>query len=226
MEEFVTRPVDTTAEAPAVVEVRFMRNIERMTDAEIMPVMRDWLDSCPIACVNWPEYPYAPKVSFRVAHSDESMAVMFEVEEEHVRAVITDDNGPVWEDSCVEFFVADPAGDGYFNFETNCIGTALAAHRYSRNDASHFDAGRLARVRRITSLPHATIDSCGKSRWWLVEVIPFELLGRRSAPRRLRANFYKCGDKCERPHFLSWAPIRTPQPDFHRPEFFGEMVLL
>ena len=159
MEEFVARPAVTTVDAPPVVEARFMRNIERLTDAEIMPVMRDWLVSCPIACVDWPEYPYAPKVSFRVAHSDECLAVMFEVEEEHVRAVTTEDNGPVWEDSCVEFFVADPVGDGYFNFEINCIGTALAAHRYSRSDARHFDEGRMSRIRRITSLPPRSM--CG-----------------------------------------------------------------
>ena len=84
---------------------------------------------------------------------------MFEVEEEHVRAVTTEDNGPVWEDSCVEFFVADPVGDGYFNFEINCIGTALAAHRYSRSDARHFDEGRMSRIRRITSLPPRSM--CG-----------------------------------------------------------------
>lgn len=227
MEEFVTRPVGMGAPAPAIVEARFMRNIERLTDAEIMPVMRDWLDSCPMACVNWPEYPYAPKASFRVAHSDEVLAVMFEVEERNVRAVTMDDNGPVWEDSCVELFVADPADEGYFNFEMNCIGSVLAAHRYSRNSARHFDGACMHRIRRITSLPHATIDSRGDAlRWWGVEVIPFELMGWISAPRRLRANFYKCGDKCEQPHFLSWAPITTPQPDFHRPEFFGEVVLL
>lgn len=227
MEDLVIRPDGMQPSAPSVVEARFMRNIERLTDAEIMPVMRDWLDSYPIGCVNWPEYPYAPKASFRIAHSDESLAVMFEVEEEHVRAVTIEDNGPVWEDSCVEFFVAEPEGGGYFNFEVNCIGTLLAARRRSRADACHFDAGRLRRVRRIASLPHASIDSLGAGqRWWMVEVIPFELLGLSWAPRRLRANFYKCGDKCGRPHFLSWAPVCTPQPDFHRPEFFGEVVLL
>ena len=227
MEEIVTRPGAPITASPTVVEARFMRNIERMTDAEIVPVMRDWLDSYPVACVNWPEYSYAPKVSMRVAHSDASLAVMFEVEEDHVRAVTTEDNGPVWEDSCVEFFVADPVGEGYYNFEINCIGTLLAAHRRSRTDAEHFDAGRLSRVRRIASLPHATIDSCGAGqRWWLVEVIPFDLLGLHGAPRSLRANFYMCGDRCERPHFLSWAPITAPKPDFHRPEYFGEVVLL
>jgi hypothetical protein len=38
-------------------------------------------------------------------------------------------------------------------------------------------------------------------------------------------NLYKCGDKCDTPHFLSWSPIGLPQPDFHCPDFFGEIVL-
>ena len=44
-------------------------------------------------------------------------------------------------------------------------------------------------------------------------------------PHSLRANFYKCGDKTAHPHYLSWSPIHTEKPDFHRPEFFGELIL-
>lgn len=209
------------------IESRFIRNIERLTDGELRSVLRDKAPSHAIGCVNWSEYPYAPKVAFRIAHSDEALAVMFEVEEEHVRAVTTDDNGPVWEDSCVEFFAAAPDGEGYFNFEINCIGTALAARRTSRDDARHFDPERMARIRRFGSLPHAAVDSRGEGqRWWLVEVIPFALLGCDKAPERLRANFYKCGDRCDRPHFLSWSPIDLPAPNFHCPEFFGEVTLV
>ena len=36
-----------------------------------------------------------------------------------------------------------------------------------------------------------------------------------------RGNFYKCGNMLPRRHYLSWAPVRTPSPDFHRPEFFA-----
>jgi len=42
--------------------------------------------------------------------------------------------------------------------------------------------------------------------------------------KTMRANFYKCGDKLQTPHFLSWAPIDLPKPKFHCPEFFGELV--
>ena len=42
---------------------------------------------------------------------------------------------------------------------------------------------------------------------------------------RFRGNCYKCGDRTEHPHFLAWNPVHTPTPDFHRPEFLGEMIL-
>jgi hypothetical protein len=42
-------------------------------------------------------------------------------------------------------------------------------------------------------------------------------------PETLRANFYKCGDGTSVPHYLSWNQVITETPDFHRPEFFGEI---
>jgi hypothetical protein len=39
----------------------------------------------------------------------------------------------------------------------------------------------------------------------------------------IKANFYKCGDELQTPHFLSWNPIEIDQPDFHRPDFFGTL---
>ena len=57
--------------------------------------------------------------------------------------------------------------------------------------------------------------------------IPFSLIGidGSNPPETLRLNIYKCGDKTAHPHFLSWAPIRTEKPDFHRPEFFGTAII-
>lgn len=42
--------------------------------------------------------------------------------------------------------------------------------------------------------------------------------------KTIRANFYKCGDALKKPHFLSWSPINIEKPDFHRPDFFGEIT--
>lgn len=175
-------------------------------------------------CVNWKEFPYKPAVSVRLGYSDTALAILFEVEEEHVRAVTMEDCGPVWEDSCCEFFVADPAGNGYFNFEMNCVGTLLAAKRRSRDDFERFSVSQLNEILRFSSLPHAPIDSVGAGqKYWIAEVIPFSILGLKEAPKSIMANFYKCGDKCQKPHFLSMAPIDTPSPNFHCPEFFQEV---
>ena len=41
----------------------------------------------------------------------------------------------------------------------------------------------------------------------------------------IKTNFYKCGEKTEYIHFALWNGPFTEKPDFHRPEFFKEIVL-
>lgn len=170
------------------------------------------------------DYPYKPVVKLFAAHNRYAMLLRFEVEEDNVKALCLSDNGPVWEDSCVEFFVKTPDSPYYFNFETNCIGTGLAAKRLNRKDSTHFHPEMMKKVLRKSSLPAAQLDT-GKGRWTLELTVPFDVLDCGPKPEQLLANFYKCGDKTSRPHFLSWASIDAPTPDFHRPEFFGKLEL-
>jgi hypothetical protein len=141
------------------IKAPFVEGLEGLSDERLVATLREVGTLGQIDSLNWSEYPYAPAVSFRIAHSDKAIAIMFEVRESNVKATTLDSNGPVWEDSCVEFFVANPKGEGYFNFEINCIGTALAAFRRSRSDAEHFSEEKIAKVRRFGSLPHAGISS-------------------------------------------------------------------
>lgn len=61
----------------------------------------------PVACCNWPEqYPYTPEVSFRMFHTGAYLMLRFDVREQWTMARVTEDNGEVWTDSCVEFFIA------------------------------------------------------------------------------------------------------------------------
>lgn len=170
------------------------------------------------------EYPYKPLVRLFAAHNAEALLLRFEVEEDDVRAVCLTANGPVWEDSCVEFFVKTPGSPFYFNFETNCIGTGLAAKRTSRTDCSHFSSDMMRKVIRRSSLPAEPMKG-GKGAWSLELEVPFGVLDCGAKPHTLMANFYKCGDKTAQPHFISWAPIGCPTPDFHRPEYFGKLEL-
>ena len=58
-----------------------------------------------IACVNCAEYPYQPEVKYRVAQIGDAILLHYQVTEASVRAVATADDGRVWEDACVEFFL-------------------------------------------------------------------------------------------------------------------------
>ena len=204
---------------------KYLPGIENISEEEIFNELH-LVDRHEIDCVNWKEYPYAPEVGFHLAFSDKVLAVLFEVNENHVKAVTLENNGPVWEDSCVEFFIGNPTGKGYFNFEMNCIGAVLAAKRKSKTDAQHFGPETMSQIRNFGSLKHEAIDcqQDGQS-WWRVELIPFSVLGLEEAPASLRGNFYKCGDNCAQTHFLSWSEIKLPQPNFHCPDYFGEIQL-
>ena len=144
-----------------------------------------------------------------------------------LRAKAMEDNGPVWEDSCCEFFVGDPSDGTYYNFEMNCIGTLLAAKRKSRTDFRFFSREELDQVIRHSSLERKEYGTEGELAGWQTAIcIPFGLIGMDGGnlPENIRANFYKCGDKTAHPHFLSWNPVEVPHPDFHRPEFFGKLI--
>ena len=208
-----------------MIKSTYIPGIEGMNDSEALAAVSAG-PAYPLGCINWAEYPYAPEVSFYLAHSDKAFAVFFKVKESHVRAVSLEANGPVWEDSCVEIFLANPAGEGYFNFETNCIGTSLAAKRRSKTDADMFGEELMSQIRTVGSLPHEAIDSKGEDQQWsMLKIIPFSVLGLSEKPAMLKGNFYKCGDCCEQVHFLSWSPISLPSPNFHCPEFFEEITL-
>ena len=209
----------------AKIRSQYIAGVETLSDEALLEALSA-TESHAIDNVNWAEYPYKPSVDFHIAHSDKAIAIMFQVTEDHVKAVAMENNGRVWEDSCVEFFVRMADGQRYVNIEMNCAGTILVGKRLTKKDATHLSHAEIATIRRITSLPHEPVDSHSEGlTWWAIEVIPYEIFGYDQKPGSLRANIYKCGDKCDQPHFLSWSPIPLPEPNFHCPEYFGEIEL-
>lgn len=187
------------------------------------------IDFQPIQCVNWAEYPYQPKVKFRIAHTEDSILLHYKVHEASVRAKYGTDNGAVWTDSCVEFF-SMPGGDRiYYNIECNCIGTLLVGAGETRGDSrEHAPKEIMEQVQRWASLGNMPFsERLEETDWELVLIIPYTVFFKHQIQsldrKEVKANFYKCGDELKTPHFLSWNPIHTETPDFHKPEFFGEL---
>lgn len=181
-----------------------------------------------IDVINWEEYPYKPIVAFDIARTDVNLYIRYFVKGNSLKAVYGSDGSPVHTDSCVEFFMKTLDDHNYMNFEFNCIGTCDAARRQSRDIKRSFTTDEYNSIRRYSSLERTPFtEKMGMHSWELVVSIPLKLMGLDPAnlPEKIMGNFYKCADNTEFPHFVSWNPIDTPMPDFHRPEFFGEIYL-
>ncbi len=179
---------------------------------------------------NWAkEFPYKPIAYFHIAQSKEALFIKFFVLCNALRAVYTHDQDPVYEDSCVEFFCKTIESEKYINFEFNCIGTCSASRRKGRNDeVEPLSETEMKSIERFPSIvPQPFEEIKGNFDWELTVKIPFKLIGidPNNLPEKILGNFYKCADGTESPHYLSWNPIKTEKPDFHRPEFFGELFL-
>ena len=176
-----------------------------------------------IGCLNWPDaFPYAPSAAFTISHSGDLLDLHFCVQEQAVRAVCAADGEPAWEDSCVEFFFA-PREDGrYYNLECTCTGKIYLCVGTERRGRTPLPAAELLGIRRDCSLGGEPFGLRREPTCWEVRLaIPAGVFGlERFAGLRARGNFYKCGDRLPVPHYLSWAPVPTPRPDFHRPEYF------
>lgn len=193
----------------------------------------DW-SAAPVAlldCNNW-NWPYAPLSKAQVVLLDNGeMAVRLWSYEEGPVSHCTVNDGFVYKDSCIEFFV-DPypeKSDIYLNFESNHIGALFI--NYGEETDWHF--------RHKTTelgLVHPEV-SCFSGQdadggyWGVTYKIPpvfwKTIYGTSDLPsgHKMIGSFFKCGDETARPHFCSWNKIEFERPNFHLPQFFGTLVI-
>ncbi len=172
-----------------------------------------------------------PFTQAKVAYDNTAIYVIFRVEDKYVKAVAGKNQGPVYLDSCVEFFFSPEDGikEGYFNLEMNCGGNMLFHHQMEpRTKQTLLSEDHIAQVEVATTLPEIVDPEIVEDTTWVVEYrIPFSVLSNYhsfsnpEAGSIWRANFYKCADKTSHPHWLTWSPIDFPTPNFHVPEYFG-----
>ena len=200
--------------------------VERIMGLDSLPEK----DEHSISNQNWVEASEV-NVGFSIRHDGNSIYLFYKVEEPQVRAVNTEFNSSVWEDSCVEFFLALDGDDSYYNFEINAIGTVLGGYGKDRHQRYQIPDTLLSQVETVPSLGHDPIESLDQHTSWNIKlVIPIMVLSYSNIDTLsgldAHANFYKCGDKLKQPHFLSWKPVLTTKPDFHQPHYFGQLSFL
>ena len=179
-----------------------------------------------IDIINWKGYNYKPDVALSLAYSDHEIFLKYYITENYFKAEMTDTNQMVCEDSCVEFFVS-PEDDGiYYNMEFNAIGTCLQGTGTDRSSSKRVQPEIISKIRRLTTAGTQPIkEKTGKYVWAITIAIPFEVFFHHTIKdlkgKIFRANFYKCGDKLTVPHYVTWNPVGTENPDYHQPEHFG-----
>lgn len=176
--------------------------------------------------LNWEEFPYLPEVSVQIAYNDQELFLQYRVNEQSVKALAGSNNGPVWTDSCVEFFLSPDRNDVYYNLEMNCIGTVLLGYRKKGDPTEHASDEILNSIRRVSTLGQTTFpERKEQTKWKITVAIPWNAFFKHDLQpvegKKMRGNFYKCGDDLTVPHFVSWTKIDTEKPAFHMPEFFG-----
>jgi hypothetical protein len=187
-------------------------------DQEVVPLK--------LEIANWEEYPYLPEVSVQIAYNENELFLQYKVEEQSVKALHTENNSKVWTDSCVEFFLSPDANEAYYNLEMNGIGTALLGFRQKGEASVHADVKTIDSIRRMSTLGNSPFPEIEEqTEWQITMAIPWEAYFKHNlkpvSGRKMRGNFYKCGDELAVPHFVSWTKINTEKPSFHQPRFFG-----
>ena len=156
----------------------------------------------------------------RFCHDSQALYVHLRAAEKQIRAEYTAPLSPVCRDSCLEFFFMPEGEDRYFNFEINPNGCLYIGFGHGREDSTALYRSDLRQLFGIRA--ERTPDG-----WEASYRIPLSFL-RLFWPAftftgELRANVYKCGDLTEQQHYLSWNPVSSGTPDFHRPADFGRM---
>ncbi len=182
---------------------------------------------------NWDGFDYHPVVEFRIAYSKDEIYLQYHVVEQCIKAVYGNDAGSApYKDSCLEFFcIPDNNNSIYYNLELNCIGKGTFAGGAQRTDRTRFTDEVLAQIRRSSTLGNEPFGIKESSEepfdYTLTVAIPLKLYSLSQIEplkgRTIKANFYKCGDEMPQKHYLSWNPIGTERPNFHTPQFFGEL---
>jgi hypothetical protein len=177
---------------------------------------------------NWKKYTTDNSATWKCLWGPDAFFLSFEVFENYIRAVNLGDSGPVCQDSCVEWFFNFNDGE-YFNFEFNPIGAYTIAKGNCREGRKQYKKDELPGLRCNGTEGLNCFDTKLSSNPWSIWiVIPYSCLGMNRGmitQATMKANFYKCGDALPQAHYLSWAPVGTENPDFHRPEYFLPLTL-
>ena len=199
----------------------------------------DWQVIDAIAINNFPWYQAGAKQDTQVKLSATSDTLFIQIiaQDNYSYAKQTELNHMlICQDSCVEFFFSPSGvlGSSYVNLEVNCCGTLHLAYGAGRDKRQFISLEAASLIQCKSSLnlgmdSPVKIESKEDSQWTIDIALPFAVIealtGEAVNKDKWFANFYRCGGRTE-PQYAVWNNINVVDPDYHRPEHFGELVFI
>lgn len=188
------------------------------------------LPFCELKAYHWESSPpYRPKTFAKVCVFGGNLRAILKCFENNPKADVCERDGRIWCDSCLEFFVRPlSCKDEYINIEVNSKGFFLSQFGASRENRRF--------IKELTSIS-PLVDSFkgsenGREYWGVDITVSKELIAslygvtiKDISFKEIYANFYKCGDECETPHYMAMFPVTTLPPGFHNPQCFKKLIL-
>lgn len=173
----------------------------------------------------WGSDAYGAEVYAQIVYDGEGFLVKFTIGESEPLCEKKNHFEWVHEDSCVEFFVnfMPEQSEKYINFEVNAAGAMNVAFRSDRYD------GVPLKPEEVNGLGIRT--EIRPECWTVTYKIGYDFIRSYyegfdiDKCKYICGNLYKCGEKTEMEHYLSYFKVGTEKPDFHRPEYFGQIRL-
>lgn len=194
-----------------------------ITDFNSFSAVFDTLPVYALTNQSWPEFKTSCKAEFSIFHTNDKIVLKFTIDNDYFKSIRRPVNGAVHKDNCVEFFISF-SGKDYYNIEFNCLGDGKIAYGPKRTKRTFLPQTTIEKIQVLTRTAHTN----KQFNWEMVLSIPLDvfvfdpdcsLKGLQSS-----GNFYKCGDDLPQPHYLSWCGIESAVPNFHLPQFFGDII--
>ena len=166
-------------------------------------------------------------------YTDVDINIQFKAFESEIRAIYEEPGDPAYKDSCVEFFFnPDPENnERYINIEVNALGTPLVQIGIGREGRVNLTDKFLEHTKIYSSVTKENIQDYIGPFWTIEYSISYSFIEEYygkvdfKSGKQMLGNFYKCGDDTKYPHYGCWNLIACKEEDFHRPEYFANIIL-
>jgi hypothetical protein len=207
------------------INIPYLKGFDDLRSVEAVSKVLDGYERQLIQYAPWANGAQQPQASFALAYANDDIYLKYYVTEHTLKAEYSKFNDPVFEDSCVEFFIAFNGDASYYNLEFNCMGTCRGQYGRHKTGRTFLPVNLLKTIRHQTLVKN---NSVGNIQWELTLSIPKKIFKYHQAlaleKSTAKVNFFKCGDGLPEPHFLCWNKIEAQKPEFHLSRFFKEIT--